>query len=1252
MKNRSLIIALCLGTVCTFNMCNSAMASEYPNLLDAIADTTTPRIYTLDQNESFSVSLGIMGGASSTLTIDGSSNRYGIIGNSSHSGIAVNNGQSLIVKNIGSATIDYENATYTYERGFEGFKRPNMDGTGGNGGAIRNLGNLTINDVVFYNNAATGAGSAIYNNGTINEITGKFISNRTGAAAIANHASNNASKGIIERIEADFIYNRGSAHGGAIYNYNGGRINNITNSNFIFNTATNSGAGIRNFGAKTDTLRNYINVSDSLFRFNAARHGGAVHNDLYSSADISGSTFDRNYAVTNESTTRAKSGGAIYNESEMNITDSNFTGNATIEHGGAIFNVGQLSISAKDEDVLFTDNKHEATITGNSAIKNVTGGSYNDVYLGTSTIDNGVYHGTLTLNANSGQSITFNGSIVSESINNTITLNSDPTIKGGDYIFNNLVSKGIMTINNGAKIQLGSYAQSDITTSYGTLELQQFKNDANGGSINSQNYHIDSNDFGALVLNSDLHIDIDADLSAKTVDTFNASLNSVTVNGHKIIIDSIKLLTDASDINTEITLTDNIKFKNVFKLSDDIASYIDKYIGVTGTYSIDYSDFGILSDGVTSSGLSTDEGILIFTKTNDEEVNLVKQVQSPLAIKGYELYADEYVTEDLGELQGISLEITGNNFNVYGNNHGGIIINDGKTLNVTNVGSLNDDGTVATAWQGFTGTVFKVNSGGTLNFNDTNVLANNTGTTNLIENSGTISNFNLHIIDNTVDATTAGDSTPAIIYNENGTIGAINGVIKGNTLKTRAATGHGIIQNFATTSNATIEGINGDIIGNTVQDTANTMRGGIIYNVAKSGKTASIGDITGNIEGNTIKAKGNNSNAMGIGGGIIRNEGDSGPVTIGNISGSIDNNTIELTIGEIYGALIQNKANGRSAVIGDISGDITNNTVTSGGRLIKGLIFNESGKTNGREATINSITGTISNNTINSITSTVIGGIISNLSVKESIINTISGDITDNSINVKDINGGVISNYSQSGKAEIGTISSLIKDNTINVSADSTGLIISNQAEGTHNAHIGSISGDITDNKITGTGSADFTGGIIYNSGTNAVIDEISGTINGNVINTTGNIAGGIIYNNTGSTISSLTSDITNNIINAGAVSGSEGAIIYNNGVLNIIDASIKDNATTAETSIVNNGTLTITADSANIIFENNKVGATITQDPGTEEYIVSGGSTNDIKNTATLNLYAKSGKTITFNGTITDNTSQSGTITVNYKNI
>ena len=125
MKNRSLIIALCLGAVCTFNLHNSAGASEYPSLIDAIADTTTPRIYTLDQNEIVNASLGTIAGSSPTLTIDGTSNKYGIIGNGTSAGITVNNGSTLIIKNIGEATIDYENATYTYERGFGGFKQSN-----------------------------------------------------------------------------------------------------------------------------------------------------------------------------------------------------------------------------------------------------------------------------------------------------------------------------------------------------------------------------------------------------------------------------------------------------------------------------------------------------------------------------------------------------------------------------------------------------------------------------------------------------------------------------------------------------------------------------------------------------------------------------------------------------------------------------------------------------------------------------------------------------------------------------------------------------------------------------------------------------------------------------------------------------------------------------------------------------------------------------------------------------------------------
>ena len=82
---------------------SDAVASEYSSLAAAIHATASPRTYTLDATETSSVVLGNMGGANSTLTIDGRGN-YGIhnTSTSSNTRIFVDAGQTLNLKDLGT----------------------------------------------------------------------------------------------------------------------------------------------------------------------------------------------------------------------------------------------------------------------------------------------------------------------------------------------------------------------------------------------------------------------------------------------------------------------------------------------------------------------------------------------------------------------------------------------------------------------------------------------------------------------------------------------------------------------------------------------------------------------------------------------------------------------------------------------------------------------------------------------------------------------------------------------------------------------------------------------------------------------------------------------------------------------------------------------------------------------------------------------------------------------------------------------
>lgn len=135
--------------------------------------------------------------------------------------------------------------------------------------------------------------------------------------------------------------------GGAIYN-NGG-IFNIDNSKFYNNISDSMGGVIKN---ETGTVSIFnVNFGDTDNKGNEAQSGGVIATGIGSSTDISYSQF--NYNTANQD------GGAIYNLGDLTLTESNVFSNNTASNGrgGAIYNDGNLVISSKTlSDTVLKDN--------------------------------------------------------------------------------------------------------------------------------------------------------------------------------------------------------------------------------------------------------------------------------------------------------------------------------------------------------------------------------------------------------------------------------------------------------------------------------------------------------------------------------------------------------------------------------------------------------------------------------------------------------------------------------------------------------------------------------------------------------------------------------------------------------------------------------------------------------------------------------------------------------------------------------
>ena len=204
------------------------------------------------------------------------------------------------------------------------------------GGAIANWGELSISDSIFSSNSADKGGGTIGNWDELN-ISGSSFSGNSAefGGAIANW-------GELSISDSSFSHNSASYAGGAIYNWDE---LNITSSTFIGNSTDGTGGAIGNGGE--------LSISDNSFSHNSADIlGGAIYN--WGELSIVNSTFSDNSADI--------LGGAIGNvEGELSIVSSTFSGNsAAAEIGDAIFNreEGPLSmvnnIIAGGENVCFS----------------------------------------------------------------------------------------------------------------------------------------------------------------------------------------------------------------------------------------------------------------------------------------------------------------------------------------------------------------------------------------------------------------------------------------------------------------------------------------------------------------------------------------------------------------------------------------------------------------------------------------------------------------------------------------------------------------------------------------------------------------------------------------------------------------------------------------------------------------------------------------------------------------------------------
>ena len=232
---KALSVAALAGLTFSFGV-NSANADT---LVDVVSATDGERFYEMFTDENVEVDLGVMGGANSSLTIEGSG--YSVNGQA-HSGITVQNGQVLNISGVDGSNSSDELAG----AGFSGFsKDESMTRSSGRGnfegGAVlRVLQGATVNfsgTNSISNNVYTSLLTANASSSSTNvtaEATGGIISNAGNISDISADFLNNYVKISGKRTKGrpnSYLYGGIIGNKGVIGNIAGNFENNTVESN-------------------------------------------------------------------------------------------------------------------------------------------------------------------------------------------------------------------------------------------------------------------------------------------------------------------------------------------------------------------------------------------------------------------------------------------------------------------------------------------------------------------------------------------------------------------------------------------------------------------------------------------------------------------------------------------------------------------------------------------------------------------------------------------------------------------------------------------------------------------------------------------------------------------------------------------------------------------------------------------------------------------------------------------------------------
>lgn len=219
------------------------------------------------------------------------------------------------------------------------------------GGGIRNLGKLTLENAVFVGDTASGGGGAIASYGVNSTLTisGTTFESNSSNGPLGGGALLNSSLTTIT--DSMFKNNSASFSGGAIANSSGGSLTLLRTTV----KANGVGLGMRGGGVfnSATLVVNYSTISG-----NSASQGGGIAN-----MTLSGSTSVRALLSTVSGNTASDRGGGIFNDTGATVllTDSTLANNSSAAEGGGIYQQGTVTMGGS---ILAANNPGAAGTTG------------------------------------------------------------------------------------------------------------------------------------------------------------------------------------------------------------------------------------------------------------------------------------------------------------------------------------------------------------------------------------------------------------------------------------------------------------------------------------------------------------------------------------------------------------------------------------------------------------------------------------------------------------------------------------------------------------------------------------------------------------------------------------------------------------------------------------------------------------------------------------------------------------------------